>query len=46
MSATTAPTDRNSVNFIAAYSLLLAAKLKMNPTESRFFRPSGSDMSR
>src|SRR3989338_4097554 len=33
--ATTAPADRNNVSFIAAYSLLLEAKLKMKPTESR-----------
>ena len=41
MSATTAPADRNRVSFIAAYSLLFEAKLKMNPTESRLSRPSG-----
>src|SRR5207249_129245 len=28
--ATTAPADRNSVSFIAAYSLLLRAKFRMN----------------
>ncbi len=46
INATTAPTERNRVSFIAAYSLLFAAKLRMKPTESRFFSPSGSVMSR
>ena len=36
--------DKNSVSFIAAYSLLFAPKFRMNPTESRRVRPSASVM--
>ena len=45
MSAATAKAERKSTNFIAAYSLLLDPKLKINPTESRCLRPSGSVIS-
>ncbi len=44
--AATANADRNNTNFIAAYSLLFAAKLKMNPTESLSLSPSESVISK
>ena len=45
INAATAKAERKSTSFIAAYSLLLDPKLKMNPTESRCLRPSGSVIS-
>ncbi len=44
INANIAPAERNSVSFIAAYSLLFDPKFRMNPTESLSLRPSESVM--
>ena len=46
MSAATAKAERNRTSFIAAYSLLFDPKLKIKPTESLCFNPSGSVISK